>query len=116
MSIIRREAPPPTEAWDALREWSRQSWWQRYRISFRVMLPFTTIVIALATVALLVAEFSWRSGKMMLIIWLIAVPVAALGYMRKMARAAAQVPPITPASLDPNTAVDIRSERPQPPH
>ncbi len=79
------------------------------------MLPFTTLVVAVATVALLYAEFSLRSGLMMLIIWLIALPVTALGYMRKMARTAAQVPPISPASLDPNTAVDMRSSRPQPP-
>ncbi len=116
MSIIRREAPPPTEAWDALREWSRQSWWQRFRASLLVMLPFTSLVVAAATAVLLYAELSWRSAKMMFIIWLITLPLTALGYMRKMERAAAQVPPITPASLDPNTAVDIRSERPQPPH
>ncbi|HPG60440.1 MAG TPA: hypothetical protein PK586_00415 [Casimicrobium sp.] len=116
MSIIRREAPPPTESWDALREWSRHTWWERYRASLLVMLPFTTLVIGLATVALFFAEFSLRSAKLMAIIWAIAVPVTALGYMRKMSRAAAQVPPISPASLDPNTAVDIRSSRPEPPN
>jgi hypothetical protein len=115
MSIIRREAPPPTDAWDELREWSRRSWWERYRASLMVMLPFTTLVVALASVALLIAEFSWRSGKMMLIIWVIGVPITALGYMRKVGRAAAQVPPISPASLDPNTAVDIRGPRPKAP-
>lgn len=115
MSIVRREAPPPTEAWDELREWSHQSWWRRYQTSLLVMLPFTSLVVAAATVVLLFAEFSWRSGKMMLIIWCIGVPITALGYLRKMDRAAAQVPPITPASLDPNTAVDMRSERARPP-
>jgi hypothetical protein len=104
------------EAWDALREWSQQSWWRRYRASLWAMLPFTTIMMALAAAALLVAEPSWRSAKLALGLWAIGVPVTALGYLRRMNRAAALVPPITPASLDPTTAVDIRSgRRPEPP-
>ena len=116
MSLFRREAPPPPESWEALREWSLHTWWERYRASLLVMLPFTTVVVGLATVALFFAEFSWRSAKLMAMLWVIGVPITALGYMRKMSRAAAQVPPITPASLDPNTAVDIRSSRPEPPN
>ncbi|MBL8309548.1 MAG: hypothetical protein JNL19_03900 [Burkholderiales bacterium] len=109
MSLLRRDAPPPVEAWDALREWSQQSGWHRYLASLRVMLPFTSVIIGLAAVALLYAEPSLRSVKLVLGLWAFGVPVTALGYMRRMNRAAAQVPPITPASLDPTTAVDIRS-------
>lgn len=116
MSLLRRDAPPPMEAWDALREWSQQSWWHRYRASLRVMVPFVSVMIALAAAALLYAEPSLRSAKLALGLWAVGVPVTALGYMRRMNRAAAQVPPITPASLDPTTAVDIRSgRRPEPP-
>jgi hypothetical protein len=114
MSILRRDAPPPSETWDALREWSRQSWWARYRASLLVMLPFTTIVLALAGAAMLVAEFSMRSATLIFVLWLVGVPVTALGYMRRMSRAAAQVPPISPASLNPTTAVDIRGNRESP--
>lgn len=116
MSILRRDAPPPNEAWEALREWSRHSWWERYRASLLVMLPFTSVVMALAAVGLLVAEFSWRSAGLILMLWLIAVPVSALGHMRRMSRAAALVPPMTPASLNPTTAVDIRGNRERPHH
>lgn len=115
MSIVGRNVPPPPEAWDALREWSRQSWWQRYRMSLMVMLPITTIVMALAAVTLLFAEWSWRSVALVAGLWVIGVPVTALGYMRRVSRSAALVPPITPASLDPTTAVDIRGRRPDGP-
>ena len=111
MSLLRRDVPPPTESWEALREWSRQSWWQRYRVSLMVMAPFTTIVLALAGVGLLIAEPSWRSAQLIGVLWVIGVPVTALGNMRRMARSAAQVPPISEASRNPTTAVDIRGNR-----
>ncbi len=111
MSIVGRNVPPPQEAWDTLREWSRQSWWQRYRMSLLVMLPITTMVMLIAGVAMLFAERSWRSAALIGSLWLIGVPLTALGYMRRVNRSAAQVPPITPASLDPTTAVDIRRQR-----
>ena len=111
MSLLQRDAPPPTESWEALREWSRQSWWQRYRVSLMVMAPFTTIVLALAGVGLLIAEPSWRSAQLTGVLWVIGVPLTALGNMRRMARAAAQVPPISEASRNPTTAVDIRCNR-----
>ena len=103
MSLLRRDAPPPAEAWEALREWSRQSWWARYRASLMVMLPFTTLVLAMAAIALLIV-----------VLWAIGVPVTALGYMRRMARSAALVPPISAASQNPTTAVDIRGNRNRP--
>lgn len=112
MNLFRNETPPPAEAWETLREWSRQSWWERYRVSLLIMLPFVSLVLAVAAVALLIAEPSWRSARLIAVLWVIAIPVTALGYMRRMARAAALVPPITPASLNPTTAVDIRSNRP----
>ena len=111
MSLLRPDLPPPTDSWDALREWSRQSWWQRYRVSLMVMAPFTTVVLVLAGVGLLIAETSWRSAQLIAVLWVIGVPLTALGNMRRMARAAAQVPPISEASRNPTTAVDIRGNR-----
>ena len=111
MSLMGREVPPPTESWDTLREWSRQSWWQRYRVSLMVMAPFTTVVLALAGVGLLFAEPSWRSARLIGILWVLGVPLTALGNMRRMARSAAAIPPISEASRNPTTAVDIRGNR-----
>ncbi len=115
MSLLRRDAPPPPESWDDLREWAQRSWWHRYRAALRVMLPFTSVVLALAGVALMIAEPSWRSARLIGALWLFGVPVTALGYMRRMGRAAAQVPAISPASSNPTTAVDIRGNRELPP-
>ncbi len=109
MSLLRRDVPPPTESWEGLREWARQSWWQRFRESLLLMLPFTTVLLLLAGVILLFAESSWRSVRLIALLWLVSVPLAGLGHMRRMGRAAAQVPPISAASLDPTTAVDMRS-------
>ena len=52
MSIIDRNVPPPQGGVGHLREWSRQSWWQRYRMSLLVMLPVTTMVMLIAGVAI----------------------------------------------------------------
>jgi len=111
MSLLRKDTPPPQEAWETLRAWAQQSWWERYRISLLMMLPFVSAVLAVAALALLFAEPSWRSVKLIAGLWAFAVPVTALGYMRRMARSAALIPPISPASLDPTTAVDIRGNR-----
>ncbi len=111
MSLLRRDAPPPTDSWEALREWSRQTWWQRFRAALLVMAPFTTLVLALAGIGLLFAEPSWRSVQMIAVLWVISIPITALGYMRRIGRAAAQVPPMSEASLNPTTAVDIRGNR-----
>ena len=115
MSLLRRDAPPPTESWEALREWARHSWWHRFRESLLLMLPFTTVLLLLAGVILLFAESSWRSIQLIAILWLVCVPLAGLGHMRRMSRAAAQVPPISEASRNPTTAVDIRGDQ-GPPH
>lgn len=111
MSLLRREVPPPTDAWEGLREWARLSWWQRYRISLLAVAPITTVVFSFAAVALLVAETSWRSAALIAGLWVICVPLASLGYMRRVGRSAAKVPPISAASLNPTTAVDIRGNR-----
>ena len=108
MSLLRRDTPPPTESWEQLREWARQSWWQRFRESLLLMLPFTTVLLLVAGVILMFAEPSWRSVRLIALLWVICVPLAGLGHMRRMGRAAAQVPPISSASLNPTTAVDIR--------
>lgn len=114
MSLLRRETPPPTDSWEDLREWARQSWWQRFRASVMVMFPFSTMVMVIASVALLFAEPSWRSVRLLALLWIICVPLTGLGYMRRVGRAAAQVPPITPANPNPTTAVDIRGGREAP--
>ena len=75
MSLFRRDTPPPTEAWETLREWANHSWWQRYRSSLLVMLPFTTFIIGIAGIALLVAEPSWRTAQWVAAVWAIGVPL-----------------------------------------
>jgi small-conductance mechanosensitive channel len=111
MSLLRREMPPPTDAWEGLREWARQTWWQRFRISLLAVAPITTLVFVFAAVALLIAETSWRSAALIVGLWVVCVPLTALGYMRRIGRSAAKVPPISAASLNPTTAVDIRGNR-----
>ncbi len=111
MSLLRRDTPPPTESWERLREWARQSWWQRFRESVLLMLPFTTVLLLLSGVILLFAESSWRSVRLIGALWVVCVPLAGLGHMRRMGRAAAQVPPISAASRNPTTAVDIRGNK-----
>ena len=111
MSFLRRDVPPPTEAWESLREWANDSWWHRYLASLRVMLPFVSFIIGLAAIALFIVEPSWRTAKWVGGMWAVGIPVTALGYMRRMNRAAAHVPPISAASNNPTTAVDIRSSR-----
>ena len=115
MSWLRRETPPPTESWEGLREWARHSWWHRYRASVLVMFPFSTLILVIAGIALLFAEPSWRSVRFIAVLWVACVLLTGLGYMRRMGRAAAQVPPISAASLNPTTAVDIRGQRDGPP-
>jgi hypothetical protein len=109
MSLLRRDTPPPTDSWERLREWARHSWWHRFRESVLMMLPFTTVLLLLAGVILLFAESSWRSVRLIGALWAVCVPLAGLGQMRRLDRSAAQVPPISAASLNPTTAVDIRS-------
>ncbi len=111
MSLLRPDPPPPTEAWEDLREWANHSWWHRFRASVRVMLPIVSLVVGIAAIALFVAEPSWRSARWVAGMWAVGVFVTGLGYMRRMNRAAAQVPPITAASSNPTTAVDIRGNR-----
>jgi hypothetical protein len=111
MSLLRRDTPPPTESWEGLREWARQPWWHRFRESLLLMLPFTTVLLLVSGVGLLFAEPSWRSVRLIAILWVVCVPLAGLGHMRRLSRAAAQVPPISAASLNATTAVDIRGNR-----
>ena len=111
MSLFRQDSPPPPQSWDTLREWLARPWRDRFLASLRVMLPFTSIVMALAAIAMYIAEPSWRSIRLVLVLWLIGIPLTALGYMRRIDRMARQVPPITAASRNPTTAVDIRGKR-----
>lgn len=116
MSLLRRDTPPPTESWEALREWARRPWWDRFRESLLLMLPFTTVLLLISGVILLFAESSWRSAQLIAMLWVACVPLAGLGHMRRMGRAAAQVPPISEASRNPTTAVDIRGDNGGPRH
>jgi hypothetical protein len=111
MNLLRRNTPPPPESWDDLREWSCQSWYTRYRAATMMMLPFSTLIMVISGAALLYSEPSWWSVRLILALWVMAAFLGGLGYKRRMDRAAAQVPPITPASQNPTTAVDIRGRR-----
>jgi hypothetical protein len=68
-------------------------------------------VVGLAGIALLIVEPSVRTLTLIAGLWLIGVPLAALGYVRKLDRLAARVP-ITPADKNPRTTVDIRDDAP----
>jgi len=63
MSVIGRDAPPPQEAWDTLREWSQRSTGERFRLSLRMMLPIVSAVVGVGGAALLfvVAARSYES-------------------------------------------------------
>jgi hypothetical protein len=111
MGLFANTPPPPLEEHDTLREWKAQPFSKRYRVGLAVMIRMMSFVVALAGVALFIAEPSWRSVTFTLIIWLVSVPLTAFGYVRKMDRAAASVPPISAASKDPTTTVDIRTRQ-----
>jgi hypothetical protein len=108
MSFLNPTPTPPEESWDTLREWRLQSFLTRYKVGLAVMLRLMTLVVGLAGIALFIAEPSARTAVLVIVLWLIAVPVGALGYVRKMDRMASRVP-ITPASNNPTTTVDITS-------
>jgi len=91
-----------------LQAWRQQPFSARYRVALSVVLRLLSIVIGMAGAAFLIIEPSWRTLAFTLLVWCVAVPIAALGYMRKLDRMAARVPPITPARRDPKTATDIR--------
>jgi hypothetical protein len=85
-----------------------QPFGKRYRVALAVMVRLITVVVIIAGIALVIAEPSWRSVRFAIAMWVIAVPLTALGYVRKMDRLAAQVP-VSPASNSPTTTVDIRT-------
>lgn len=85
-----------------------QRFWQRYRIGLAVALRLISLVVGLAGIALYVVEPSVKAIWISLALWCFGVPIAALGYVRKMDRMAAQVP-VTPAAKNPTTTVDISS-------
>jgi hypothetical protein len=111
MGLFTATPPPPPDSHETLREWKLQPYSQRYRVALFVMLRLISVVVVLAGIALFIAEPSWRSIKLIAAIWIIAIPVTAVGYVRKMDRMAAMVPPISAASKDPTTTVDIRRPR-----
>jgi hypothetical protein len=108
MGLFNATPPPPLDSHETLREWKVQPYSKRYRVALFVMLRLISVVVAVAGIALFIAEPSWRSVKLIAVIWIIGIPVTAIGYVRKMDKMAAAVPPISPASKDPTTTVDIR--------
>jgi hypothetical protein len=109
VSILSPNTLPPEDSWDTLREWRMQRFWERYKIGFAVAIRLISMVVGLAGVALMIVEPSLRTLALIAGLWAFGVPLAALGYVRKMDRMAARVP-ITPANSNPTTAVDIRTE------
>jgi hypothetical protein len=109
MSLLSRDVPPPIDTHDTLREWRMQPYSKRFRVGLSVMVRVVSAVLALAGIALMIAEPSLRSAALIGVLWLVGVPITALGYVRKMDRMAALVP-ITPASTSPTTTVDIRRD------
>jgi hypothetical protein len=112
VSLFSLQTTPPEDSWDTLREWRMQRFAERYKIGLAVAVRLISMVVGLAGIALLIVEPSLRTLGLIAALWAFGVPVAALGYVRKMDRMAARVP-ISPANLNPTTAVDIRSNEPK---
>jgi hypothetical protein len=109
VSLFSPQATPPEDSWDTLREWRMQRFGERFKIGLAVAVRLISMVVGLAGIALLIVEPSLRTLGLIAGLWAFGVPVAALGYVRKMDRMAARVP-ISPANSNPTTAVDIRTE------
>ncbi len=109
MSFLTPTPTPPEDSWDTLREWRMRLFWQRYKIGLAVSLRLISIVVVLAGAALIYLEPSLRTLALIAGLWCFGVPLAALGYVRKMDRMAARVP-VSPAAKNPTTTVDIRRE------
>jgi hypothetical protein len=107
MSLLSPTPTPPEDSWDTLREWRMQTFWQRYKVGIAVMLRLMTLVVGIAGIALFFVEPSMRTAKLVVALWVVSVPLGALGYVRKMDRMAANVP-VSPARNDPTTTVDIQ--------
>jgi MFS family permease len=110
MSLLSQTPTPPEDSWDTLREWRMRTYWQRYKVAIAVMLRLISVVVAFAAIALFFLEPSWRTVFLVLAMWCIAVPLCAVGYVRKMDRLALRVP-ISPARNDPTTTVDIQTRQ-----
>jgi hypothetical protein len=110
MSLFMPTPVPPEESWDTLREWRMQPFGKRYKVGLAVMVRLMSLVVGLAGIALLIVEPSVRTALLIAILWCVSIPLTALGYVRKMDRMAARVP-VTPATKNPTTTVDIRKER-----
>ncbi|TAG04693.1 MAG: hypothetical protein EAZ37_16315 [Burkholderiales bacterium] len=111
MSLLSPNIPPSIEHHDTLREWRLQPFSKRYWVAVKVMARVVSFVVLLAGIALLIAEPSVRSLILIALMWLVGVPLTALGYVRKMDRLAAQAPALSPRSSSPTTTIDIRQRR-----
>ncbi len=91
-----------------LQAWRQQPFSARFRTALAVVVRLLTLGFAVAGVAFFALEPTLRTVLFVLGLWAVAVPLAALGYVRKLDRMARRAPPISPARRDPNTATDIR--------
>jgi hypothetical protein len=111
VSLLSPNIPPSIEHHDTLREWRSQPFSRRYLVALKVMARVVSFVVLLAGIALLIAEPSARSLMLIGAMWIVGVPLTALGYVRKMDRLAAQAPALSPGSTSPTTTIDIRQRR-----
>jgi hypothetical protein len=91
-----------------LQAWRQQPFGARYRTALAVVVRLLSLAFGVAGVAFFAFEPSARTALLVLGLWAITVPLAALGYVRKLDRLARRAPPISPARRDPKTATDIR--------
>lgn len=106
MSLLSPNIPPTGDQHDTLRAWRAQPFSARYFVAVKVMLRVISFVVLLAGVALMIAEPSGRTVVLIVGMWLVGVPLTALGYVRKMDRLAAQAPPVSSGNRRPATSDD----------
>ncbi len=99
---------PPERDWPMLQAWRQQPFSARYRTALAFVARVVSLVIAVAGAAIFALEPSLRTVLFVAGLWAALVPLAALGYVRKLDRIARRAPPISPARRDPKTATDIR--------
>lgn len=99
---------PPERDWPMLQAWRQQGFSVRYRTALALVARLLTLVFAVAGIAFFALEPTLRTVLFVVGLWAVTVPLAALGYVRKLDRLARRAPPISPAQRDPKTATDIR--------
>lgn len=82
----------PEESRPLLEAWRTQPFAVRYRAALAVALRLLTLVFAAAGLGFLALEPTLRTALFVVALWALAVPLAALGYMRKLDRLARGMP------------------------